>query len=79
MGCARKAKGERVDAVGQMAETGAAWTYDYWENLPAAEYARRQGVQPVSDFSALFGAGRAEDWEGFEEAVELWHSENPVK
>lgn len=72
---------EQIDApaASVMAETGAAWTYDYWENLPAAEYARRQGVQPVSDFSALFGAGRAEDWEGFEEAVELWHSENPIK
>lgn len=34
-----------------------------------------QGVQPV-DFSALFGAGQAEDWEGFEEAVELWRSDD---
>ena len=72
---------EQIDApaASAMAETGAAWTYDYWENLPAAEYARRQGVQPVSDFSVLFGAGGAEDWEGFDEAVERWHEETPVK
>lgn len=66
-------------AVSALDEAGAAWTYDYWENLPAAEYARRQGVQPVSDFSVIFGAGAAEDWEGFDEAVERWRAENPVK
>jgi hypothetical protein len=71
---------EQIDepAVSAMAEAGAAWSYDYWENLPAAEYARRQGVQPLSDFSALFGAGRAEDWEGFDEALERWRAENTV-
>jgi hypothetical protein len=66
-------------AAGALDEAGVAWTYDYWENLPAAEYARRQGVQPVNDFSVIFGAGAAEDWEGFDEAVELWRAENPVK
>jgi hypothetical protein len=29
-------------------------------------------VQPVSDFSALFGAGKAEDWDGFDEALGHW-------
>lgn len=72
---------EQIDppAAAAIAETGAAWAYDYWENLPAAEYARRQGVQPVTDFSTLFGAGVAEDWEGFDDAVERWRAENPVK
>jgi hypothetical protein len=72
---------EQIDepTASALAEGGADWSYDYWENLPAAEYARRQGVQPVSDFSVLFGAGQAEDWEGFDEAVERWREENPVK
>jgi hypothetical protein len=62
-----------------VAEGRAEWSYDYWENLPAEEYARRQGVQPVSDFSVLFGAGQAEDWEGFDHALEQWRQENPIK
>jgi hypothetical protein len=62
-----------------MAEAGVAWVYDYWENLSALEYARRQGVQPVSNFAAIFGAGAAEDWDGFDEAVESWRAEKPVK
>lgn len=72
---------EQIDepAASAMAEAGAEWNYDYWENLSATEYARRQGVQPISNFNALFGAGQAEDWEGFEEAVESWRSENPTK
>jgi len=72
---------EQIDApaASAMEDAGAAWSYDYWENLTAADYARRQGVQPVSDFSILFGAGVPEDWEGFDEAVERWHEESPVK
>jgi hypothetical protein len=71
---------EQIDApsTSALVQGSPGWRYDYGENLPAAEYARRQGVQPVSDFSALFGAGAAEDWEGFDEAVERWRAENPV-
>lgn len=65
-------------AVAVMGESAGGWSYDYADNLSAAEYARRQGVKPVSDFSALFGAGVAEDWDGFDEAVQKWHAENPV-
>ncbi len=71
---------EQIEAPATLAvaEAGAAWTYDYWESPSAAEYAQRQGVAPVSDFSALFGAGSAEDWEGFDDAVERWRAESPV-
>ncbi|MSU57492.1 MAG: hypothetical protein EXS35_04810 [Pedosphaera sp.] len=54
-------------------ETG--WSYSFWENLPAAEYARRQGVQPVTNIASLYGAGEPEDWQGFDEAVESWRGE----
>lgn len=79
--CLNIADIEQIDtqATSLLAETRVAWTYDYWENLPAAEYARRQGVQPVSNFAALFGVGSAEDWEGFDDAVERWRAESPVK
>jgi hypothetical protein len=72
---------EQIDtpATAPLNETGTSWSYDYWENLSAAEYARRQGVQPVSDFSALCGAGAAEDWEGFDAALEQWHAETPTR
>lgn len=60
-------------------ESGGTWAYDYWENPTATEYAQRQGVKPVSDFSVLLGAGATEDWEGFDEAVEQWRAENSAK
>jgi hypothetical protein len=55
------------------------WTYDFWENLSATEYAARQGVEPVTDVANLYGPGETEDWEGFDEAVERWRAENSVK
>jgi hypothetical protein len=55
------------------------WVADYRENLSALEYARRQGVQPLSNFAAIFGAGAAEDWDGFDEAVERWRAEKSGK
>lgn len=71
---------EQIDALSApaSAEAGSAWTYDYLENLSATEYARRQGITPLTDFSVLFGAGATDDWEGFEEALERWRAENPV-
>jgi hypothetical protein len=54
------------------------WIKKLVERLPqlrdllAEEYARRQGVQSVSNFSALFGVGQAEDWDGFDKALEQW-------
>jgi hypothetical protein len=47
--------------------------------LLAEEHARLQGVQPVIDFSALFGAGKGEDWEGFDEALKQWRQGNADK
>jgi hypothetical protein len=32
-------------------------------------------AQQPRDFASLFGSGRPEDWEGFEEAVEGWRNE----
>jgi hypothetical protein len=72
-----------IDAIetstGTVAEPESTWSYDFWENLSASEYATRQGVQPVRDIAALYGPGHAEDWEGFDEAVERWRTENPLK
>jgi hypothetical protein len=49
------------------------------KDLLAEEHARLQGVQPVSNFSALFGAGKGEDWDGFDEALEQWRKGNADK
>ncbi len=59
-------------------EAGPAWSYNFWESPSAQEYARRQGVQPVTNIATLYGPGEAEDWEGFDEALERWRGENPV-
>ncbi len=48
------------------------WGYDFWEDLSAEEYAARQGVKAVESAQSLYGSGNAEDWEGFEDALERW-------
>jgi hypothetical protein len=71
---------ERVDEpLGASAVQEAAWSYGFWENPSAEEYARRQGVQPVTEIASLYGSGEAQDWEGFDEALERWHADNPVR
>ncbi|MEW6158213.1 MAG: hypothetical protein AB1813_12315 [Verrucomicrobiota bacterium] len=50
----------------------------FWENLSAAELARRQGVKSVEKVEDLYGGGDPADWEGFEDAVEQWRSEHPL-
>jgi hypothetical protein len=71
---------ERVDEPpGASAVQEAAWSYGFWENPSAEEYARRQGVQPVTEIASLYGSGEAQDWEGFDEALERWHADNPVR
>jgi hypothetical protein len=70
---------ERVDEpAGQSAAQASTWTYGFWESPSAEEYARRQGVQPVTNIASLYGPGEPQDWEGFDEALERWHAENPV-
>ncbi len=66
-----------------MSQGGAAILPDpryggFWENLPAAELARRQGAKPADRVEDLYGDGDPADWEGFEEAVEQWRSEHPA-
>ncbi len=56
----------------------STWTYGFWESPSAEEYARRQGVQPVTNIATLYGPGEPQDWEGFDEALERWHAETPV-
>ena len=55
--------------------TKAGWGYGFWENLSAEEYARRQGVQPMTNIALLYGGGKPEDWQGFDEALESWRTE----
>lgn len=50
----------------------------FWDNLSAGELARRQCVEPVTKLSKLAWPYGPEDWQGFEEAVEQWRSENFV-
>ncbi len=44
----------------------------FWENLTAEEFAKRQDVKPITDFSELAWPFGPQDWEGFEEAVDEW-------
>ena len=71
---------ERVDEpLGVSAAHEAAWSYGFWESPSAEEYARRQRVGPVTETASLYGPRKAQDWEGFDEALERWHAENPVR
>jgi len=51
---------------------------EFYSNLSADELARRQGVAPVADLELLAWPFSAEDWEGFEEAVDAWRHGNPA-
>ena len=53
----------------------AGWGYSFCENLSAEEYARRQGIQPTTNIALLYGAGNPEDWQGFDEVLESWRTE----
>jgi hypothetical protein len=54
------------------------WSYSFWENPSAEEYARRQGVEPLTDRATLYGSGDPRDWEGFDEALEEWRRSHPL-
>ena len=45
------------------------WRYSFAKNLSADEYARRQGIQPLTNIASLYGPGEPEDWQGFDEAL----------
>jgi hypothetical protein len=66
---------ERVEEPTVTAEHETGSRYDFWENLSAQEYARRQGVQPVTSIKSLYGLGEPSDWEGFDAALEHWRTE----
>lgn len=75
-------KGEAMNGTARKADLSldpAEWSYGYWENLSAEEYARRQGVRPVADFEAWLGGWPKEEKEdAFEKALEKWRSESAV-
>jgi hypothetical protein len=67
---------ERIEEpAGAAAAHETGWSYSFWENVSAEEYAQRQGVQPVTNIASLYGPGEPEDWLGFDEAVESWRGE----
>jgi hypothetical protein len=47
-------------------------------NLSAEQYAERQGGRPIEQAESLCGAGHADDWEGFDEALEDWRTQQPT-
>jgi len=51
----------------------------YWDNLTVEELARRQGVSAVIDLSELAWPFGADDWDGFDETVELWRKSDMVR
>ena len=52
----------------------SGWSYGFAENLSAEEYARRQGIQPLTNIASLYGPGEPEDWQGFDEALAAWRT-----
>jgi len=70
---------EPVETPAEISVQEGGWTYDFWENLTAEEYARRQGVSPVTDVSQLYGNFDPEDWDGFDEALEQWRSDHKME
>jgi hypothetical protein len=60
-------------ALARLAEQGLADSRygSFYENLSAAELARRQGVKKVSNLEALAWPS-PEDWDGFDAAVDEW-------
>ena len=69
---------EPVDEpTGAFTPQSSTWTYSFWESPSAEEYARRQGIEPVKNIATLYGSGEPQDWQGFDEALERWHAENP--
>ena len=46
----------------------------FFDNLSAAELARRQGVKPAARVEDLYGHGDPADWEGFDEALAQWRA-----
>jgi hypothetical protein len=48
---------------------------DFWNELSAQQYAALQRVPIIQRAEDLYGDGTAEEWEGFDEALEQWRSE----
>lgn len=48
---------------------------DFWQPMTAQDYARQQGIPPVTRVEDILGPGNAADWEGFDEALETWRAE----
>ena len=41
----------------ETASENPEWSYAFWENLSAAQYAERQGGRPIEQAESLYGAG----------------------
>ncbi len=57
----------------------ASWSQETWQPLTAEQHAHLQKVPVVTSPEALLGDGTEEEWEGFDEALERWHTEQPVQ
>ena len=60
-----------TEPLEETASGSPEWSYAFWENLSAEQYAERQGGRPIEQAESLYGAGDADDWEGFDEALEV--------
>jgi hypothetical protein len=62
----------------ETASENPEWSYAFWENLSAEQYAERQGGRPIEQAESLYGAGQTDDWQGFDEALEDWRTPQPT-
>jgi hypothetical protein len=67
-----------IEPLEETASGSPEWSYAFWENLSAEQYAERQGGRPIEQAESLYGAGDADDWEGFDEALEAWRTQQPT-
>jgi hypothetical protein len=67
-----------IEPLEKTASGSAEWSYAFWENLSAEQYAERHGGRPIEQVESLYGAGQTDDWEGFDEALEDWRTPQPT-
>jgi hypothetical protein len=67
-----------IEPLEETASGSPEWSYTFWENLSAEQYAERQGGRPIEQTESLCGGGQADDWEGFDEALEDWRTPQPT-
>ena len=71
------APGQRLEEPAFGAADDAA-AQDFWHPLTALQQSELQHTSAVTSPESLLGDGTAEEWQGFDEALESWRSEQVI-